>query len=143
MPAQHQWLVDPTAILVRPHTALTLCTEPRCPKVARYLLQFPRQDAVAYCHPHTKAAIRRATGQDQDLRTMLARTRQADQHPTRRPRQRHVHWPEHKPDETMETPGGIAFCGLYVPARYLAERAEDVTCLWCKKQARRRAITTL
>ena len=48
--------------------------EPRCPKVARYLLQFPRQDAVAYCHPHTKAAVRRATGQDQDLRTMLART---------------------------------------------------------------------
>lgn len=74
MPAQHQWLVDPTAILLRHHTALMLCTEPRCPKVARYLLQFPRQDAVAYCHPHTKAAVRRATGQDQDLRTMLART---------------------------------------------------------------------
>ena len=54
MPAPHQWLVDPTAILLRPHTALTLCTEPRCPKVARYLLQFPRQDALAYCHPHTQ-----------------------------------------------------------------------------------------
>ena len=57
----HQWLVNPAAILLRPHKALTLCAEPGCPKVARYLLQFPRQDAVAHCHPHTKAAIRPKT----------------------------------------------------------------------------------
>ena len=51
----HQWLVNPQAIEVWPHTTPALCSEPKCYLAAKYQVAFPRQAPVLFCSRHSKS----------------------------------------------------------------------------------------
>ena len=142
-PGAHQWLLAPGTIAIRPRAKPTLCLELKCPLAATYDVQYPAQTPIPYCKKHTQENIDRATGQKQNLRKMLAATRERDQHP-QRSRRYHVHWPDMGwTDEEMAALGIPATirmertrCGRYVPVRHIARTFDDITCPVCRKKVR-------
>ena len=150
MPAQHQWLVNPQAIEVWPHTIPALCSEPKCYLAAKYQVAFPRQAPVLFCSRHTKLTIRRAIGQVTNLGKMLAATAERDGQVLRHGARSHIHWPQGaRVDDQMEALGDmmpkrdLGYCGAYVAVRFLARETAEVTCPVCKRKMRRFQMTSI